>query len=1501
MKRTALLLLAALVLFPCMQVMQAQVTLGPAGPFVRKQLSKNYPTLFKVTVTDPDIQIENYNFQLYTRQGAQTRVLQQQSGMDWQFAVDLLSLPISPEPQLLAVLTVRHRYSGTRYTITRSMPIRFTDPYQLCEIELPTFRQRYNLAALPVGRRAVHLYALDEQPPNTRQVTLWLVNAKGDTVASNTGVGNPYLDTLVLLGYGTELHQGALRLRAHVMFDDGPAEGYFTEVVVPDSIPVPQVLASEGFGPFTYAQDRTNTFVVQGLGPACTDLEWGIQYSTATGRVRTPVWIRRPYDGVQDSMQFVYNMRDVTVGSELVVRAHFGSHLPTREQRYRFDILPKPPVFTSSSPFPFQLGTNRQDTITIDSLPPRIQRVHMELTTGSGTPLQSKTVRVTGTEYLHSASLVFDAAPLATGTYFVRASCLNDQRDDDPDDVIAFDVRDTTTYYLKARTWGPFTQGDTAVFSPSVTNIRPYSGGDGWDEITGHFVIVDTAQPDVPLFESPAIDLKDVSSRDSVVHWPDSSYQFGQAITGAAAIPTVDLPLSAHVRFERRINFAGRIVRDRLVDHPIIMLPSPGVLGSEPLLSTSFIATRRQPLTLHLTNINPSATAVRFELMGTNDPIPVVEGRIPRRPQQDSVAWTVDAGVLPVNAKVVVSVISPTTADRGAEIVRTVRTIPDTMTLAPWIPFDTLQLEWDVDPSTQLIRGVQPFVDTLTFQRIPAQTRTISVLTRDDHDAVIDSISVDVPYRLAYDSTLQVTTPFTFRAFNTTALEVVYYSDGGPIDGIQYRRSITSLQQPYTLQVRTLDVSTTPPTALNRALRQGSQDAAEFTLKWGMGKGLAASVAIDSIVMDILDCAGTVIDRQLLPSPVQNRQTGVVTETVYAVSNLPLSTDALRITTYSERLTLPRTGVVTTVPLKLRTNPQLSIPLGTTYPSYRVNDTTALELSQRMYATNINSIYEIDSLQLVGTNNRVVITLPAARPVGDTVWFATTDFNRLRPEHSPYVVRGIVRTATCSQQPSVLDTLATVTVPGVFSGPPDRNWVYSSQGWGPFHQGRAPNTNIIVSVEPSWFITQRGEVGDSLAVSVVGWSQDVGVFTDDTPQGFSYAAGTALPPVELIRRTINLNPFDTVSAIGVHLQHFRKGFSGVQKITDELYTYPVAMQPFPDQHIIADSTGYEQSVLAGTSSSDVMKSIYNFLMVPQSAAIDSLRFTMQSSDAAILDGLAVGPQSRNIADSTSVFTMTRNVASYPWPHVARDRNSVTINVGYQFTGATKPTKIQKTAISILPRADWLNGTTVTLDGAPADTVIEISAQIPMPFFARSESVPLFGRVQSSIVSSNPNGSLTVRASYNPVSRGFTVLDAEQSESFWKPTISIVESGNFFVSNTVKDGSTFDDFTALYRFEEAPLADNSAVVPNRELRLRGLYTAGGGGIVGMARWVLEIGKVIRKLAKATSIVSLTPTFVVDLSAKQISTINLGTEETGTLMHLSEEEPARTNSPSSAKIR
>ena len=169
----------------------------------------------------------------------------------------------------------------------------------------------------------------------------------------------------------------------------------------------------------------------------------------------------------------------------------------------------------------------------------------MQLISSSGVVLKSATFTSSGsgsTDYVRSGKLIVDVAPLRAGTYFVRTLSTNDMRDNDPVDMLTFEVRDTTTYYLTSASWGPFTQGDTAIVAPAVTNIRPYSGGDGWTRIGGKFVVVDTTTPSTPLFESPFIDLSGVKSRDSVIYWPDTSYRFKQPIRGRVEIPTVNLP-----------------------------------------------------------------------------------------------------------------------------------------------------------------------------------------------------------------------------------------------------------------------------------------------------------------------------------------------------------------------------------------------------------------------------------------------------------------------------------------------------------------------------------------------------------------------------------------------------------------------------------------------------------------------------------------------------------------------------------------------------------------------------------------------------------------------------------------------------------------------------------------------------------------------------------------------------------------------------------------------
>ena len=1470
----------------------AQVTVTASagyGPFAQGQSIQN---VFSVAATDPYTRVDSVTFQITSVSGTTTRTWASQTGSRTTFSVNMSILPWTPEPQLVLTAYLRPTNSGSPYTVGRVEPITIVAPPV-------SYTASNNFAPVRIGYPHTATYNVTNLPANTTQATLALVDPAGTVVATNTVNGTAL--TQGTLTYSTQKYPGALRLRASIRYALEPPGGYTVpEQIVPDSIPAPIVSASAGFGPFRTAVDVQNTFVVQGLGPACLSVQWSIQYITPFGEFRAPVTVSRTYNTQQDSMHFVYNMRDVSAGSSLVVTAVYGTFAEqSSTTSYPITIVTSQtaPVYRFNDTLPMIFGQNKLDTVVLDSLPQRITTLTMLLTTASGTQLQQAQYNTTTPNYVRSGQLTFNVKDLAVGSYFIRSTFQNDINDDPVEFDYQFDVRDTSTFYLVADTWGPFTQGDSATITPAITDIRPVTGTKP-DKVLGLFTVIDTLNPSAPLTSSVYVDLSGVASRDSIVYWPDSSYAFGSSDYNRGQVQVSGLPLTAAVTFERLIVRGSDTTRDTKLTRAIIMVPPPGVLSSVPGLDTAFTVTRSANLTFTLSNITPDATEIKFAVLGMKDLTPVAQQQFAVPPGSNSVSWFVNPGLLPVNAKVVVSAITPTTNDNGAEIVRLINTAPDSLAMTSSAPIDTLRLTWNVDPSSKLIRGVVPYTPTFTFSRIPAQTTAITVMSFNDRGAVIDSIRVAVPYRTSYDSQLTVSTPFSFRAFNTSSLQVTYLSDGGPLGGVRYTRQIVSIPPQLSASTQKINTRTVPVSNDPTPVHQGSTDIVDMKFAWSpsaSGVGYSSALPIDSVQLQVLDCSGVIIDQHTVRPAAANAATGVIADTMYAVTKLPLSTAQIRYAVFSQAMTLPVTGVSASAPMSLVSSPVLSIPLGFSYPSYRVTDTTALTLSQSMYLTNVNGLFEIDSVSFVDKLGRKAYTFASQRPRLDTIWFPQYDFNQLDPDNAPYIVTGILRTQACTQPPPAVDTLGRIDVPRVLNDPSQTNWVFSSKGWGPFQQGRAPVTQLVANFNPAAFVTTRSAVGDSLEVGIVGFSEQFGTFTTEVPAKYSYPANQTLPASARTRTAINLNPFDTVSSLALHVRWIRKEQTGTSVALDQLYKFPVAMIEFPDQPIFADSSGFEQSVLAGSSSTAVMQDYYNFRLEPASSFIDYLRFTFTSSTGNVLDTFSITPVSQNFVDTTSVFTMSRDVAQYPWPYVARDRTIVPIAFGYQFTGANRPTKIQRTSISILPRADWLNGTVATLDGTATSTSVPVKVSIPMPASTYSVVAPLFGSVQTGIVSAlnDLNTDLVVKASYNPVTKQFSMRGGDPSDEFWTPSVSLFGGANISYKNTAADGEKSGEFSALYRFEQSTLADEAeTTVENRELRVRSLWTSNFSANSGMAEFIKEIGEVIGELVgdateEATGgMVKVKPLFVVGGSIKQVSTINIGTEESGSLVHINE---------------
>jgi hypothetical protein len=210
-----------------------------------------------------------------------------------------------------------------------------------------------------------------------------------------------------------------------------------------------------------------------------------------------------------------------------------------------------------------------------------------------------------------------------------------------------------------------------------------------------------------------------------------------------------------------------------------------------------------------------------------------VQTIVPVSKGQKEVSFTFDAGLLPVNAVLTVAPVTSLKNDIGAEILRTINTRPDTLSMRAEPPIDTILMEWDIEPSTQLIRGIARLDAKLYFTKLPAQTEEVQVLSYDDVGGVIDSTSYPVPYRLTYDSTLSISGTFPFRTFNTSSLQVRYITDGGPQGGIRYTKQIvTRYREPLAMRVRKMNYATTPPSVDNSLPLQGSNDILELAVRW---------------------------------------------------------------------------------------------------------------------------------------------------------------------------------------------------------------------------------------------------------------------------------------------------------------------------------------------------------------------------------------------------------------------------------------------------------------------------------------------------------------------------------------------------------------------------------------------------------------------------------------------------------------------------------------------
>lgn len=1474
---------------------QAQVTISATqgfGPFPQGQTRSN---TFSIAGLQPGVRLDSVMFQVTTGTGTSTQTYAYQRSASNSFVVDMAILPWQPTPQITAVAYLRNQWSA--YSTTISKQIQISAP-------IISLTSTDNFGPVIVGKPHTATYTASSLPAGTTRVTLTITDQTGQVVSQKDTTGTNL--TSARLSYTTMLYPGQLRVNALVRYPTEPTNGYLVQKVITDSLIRPTVLASQGFGPFKPAAHLSNTFIVQGLGPGCTTLQWIIQYKTPTGYIRQPLSLTRAYDAVKDSMHFVYDMRNVSPNSTLRVLAKYGpGQFLTAESDYPL-IMPtsvKPPRFRINDSIPLRYGVSKADTIVLDSLPARITNAVLTLTDIYGHTITTKSFDAPNGSYLDSAWVAFNVNQLPPSTAMLRAVFTNDMNDDKSEYDYEIEVRDTSKAFLFADSWGPFVQSDSATITPGVTFLRPISGP-APSAVFGRFSVVDTTNPTVPIVRSPLLTMTGITNADTMLYWPDSTYVPGSSSYRRGLVRTDVLPLTSIVVFERLVVRGTDTTVESSVSHPIIMLPSPGTLTSNKGYGP-FIVTRPTPVTFTMSNLPAGASMVRFAVSGTSDITPVdqTEELIPEG--TTTVEWTTDVGNLPVNAQLWVWVVTPTSSDNGTLLRRALNTIPDTMSVQFTARVDTIALDWNVQQSTNVITGPKAYTTVMTFSKIPAQTKTIQVLSMNEQSGNMDTMSVQipstidstetsVPYRLGYDPSLTVQQSFSFRAFNTQSFQVRYLSDGGPRDGIRYTRPVVIKKPNLSFTAKKMDVTKRPPVVDPTPIRQGSTDLVDLDVRWAPNgtasftTGLASGLKIDSVIFRARDCSGQVVDHgRVSPSPAL-LMTGVAADSSYVVTKLPLAVASVEFTLFSTSLTFPNEGVVVSAPLSVIPYPQFHALYGFSYSTFRVLDTTTASLTQRFYLTNVDGIQEIDSTRFVDRNGVTRYVFSTQVPNNDTIHFPGFDVNTLDASLAPYTIVGLVRSDLCNVQRAYTQTLATFEMPRVLADPPQRNWVYSSLGWGPFRQGRAPTTIFRANFDPAQFITSRSGVSDVLRVSIAGINKE-GPFQEATPAVYTFDSSSALPSHVNAGASVNLNAYDTTSSIALHVVWIKNSSAGATTALDRYYPFPITMIEFPDQPIVINKTDFEQSVLAGSTSAPVMQDSLKFSMTAASIAIDSLTFAYYNSVGTRLDTFRVTPTNINTVDTTSVFAYARDVAQFKWPDIARDQGHVDIRIGYVFQTATRPTKMQYTAINIEPHADWLNGSVATLNGTATQTSVPIKVVIPMPSSTFGVVIPLFNSIVFGIPFDESNRPLnvTVDALYNRSTKGFSFAGpVDEQNCHWPPTITLFGGINFSYNITADDGSKSGEFEAIRAFEE------SDGIPLRELRVRALYSSSfSANGVGMMSFINEMAKVIGDIVgdaedeETGGVVELKPIFSLGGGTQQISVVNLATNESGALQNTS----------------
>lgn len=1455
---TTLLVLVAATAVAVAQQFGLQASSG-FGPFVQGVTVNN---TFTVSNIPTGVTVTKVRFQLRqnTGTGGTFRTLADQLDTLKSITLNMGTLPFGPDPYLVV----------TSNYIDVDGSQRVDSRLQTLDIRPPNVNLASSAGWGPVvvGQRFTSSFTVTNLPPQTSRVEMTV--RRGSTVVTSkvtTGVNLTTADVAL----DEAIHQPGLSVTADISYPAQAPQTYQVQRVITDSLPVPTITASAGMGPFIEGVPATNRFIVRGAGPACTNIRYYVASPIPYVGGTTVLYdITIPYSASGDSAAFTLDMGTIFSTATLTVSAIYGPGTGTRRD-VQVPLVIRPntrgPHWTPSANGPFVLGQSLDYTLRIDTLPARTNRLRLSVRSQVGETLKDTVLFSQNGLFLSTGQIRFNTRILPEFTSVVVAECFNDVNADAIEFPFFIDVRDTTKPYLFASSWGPFIEGDSDVVAFSASDIRAtlQSG----DSLLVSFDVTDSAQSQPAVAASVPQNVTNISRSDT-------TFWIGRS-GNRDLVSTANFPVDAWVNLRLWAKRGNDTVALSSSRHPIWIQPFPGRLSSNGGFGP-FIAGRDSLVTFTVDSLPDDATSVTFSVTGRTNPAAIDSVRVTDL-TTGSATFTTNVGRLPLNARLLVSVVRTSSIDGALKIQRPLRIVNDTLTATATLGWGPYTLGWNT--MNNRVLAPRPQTNSITISRLPAQTLSVSVSTIDDRGVIIDSVSMNAAYRLRFDPTSSVTMNIPIRAINSSIYRVRILTDGGPPEGITYSLPIQIIPPPMMVAVSRLD---TLGDVLPGAFRTGMKEVADMKISFTVDaqgqaiQGVDASRRIDSVVFRARDCSWRIVDTVAVhpDNPVSQALFG---EARQLITKWPLNTEYVEATVYARSLTYPDSGRTFRTPVAMIPAPIISNRYGHLHPTFRVSDSITRVMLDRYTITNLPIIEGLVRISAVNKNGDTVKQYVPLN-VNDGRVFIDIDVNDrvYSPTNSPYVIKVLAEFRQCDTVKSFPFTLDTLTIRRALIDSVRNNWVYCSTGWGPHQQGKSARSTFTMRFDPAQFLPNTT---DSHHVRVqyrlVNANPFVigNIFRDTT---IVYRKNGTLPVFErvgmLMPEEIGGGAPGLVFRAQVTTSRITE--AGEQILGTDTLDYPITMLPFPPQPLVSDKGWgpHEQSVVAGAGTP--------YVMVKNLAITDSVASTiMRRIPLRWLDHLSVAMRQDTmikrttpiIQDDTVYLWDVRNVdvAQFPWPNIQPDFPNATMEIGYWFEGPWPgPTAYQRQTILLRPRARWLNGNSFS-DWSQNGATVSLTAHTPLPTAKFAQNMPLLDTLPLTIGREGGNFTFDTEVRYDTASKQFSFVDPEPDEG---PEVSAAITVTWFNMGReaqVRDGETKDGYTSLYRFEsEVSLKDT---LQNRNMRVRNKVN--GSLSYNILGPVFFIAKMV-ELAAGGEVepIGVVPKFSFALGGQSIYTMNAG---------------------------